>query len=136
MALLERVVRKFYFVHLVIIALAFTYLCVEEKRFKMSFTFVLLSVYCYMIVWNWVVNFLLVTCDKENVAVVFNRVVIRFIIILFFPLGLTAVIMDNYLGIKLVLYLIIYLCIISLLFFVYEIYGCTCGEPSNPKYIF
>lgn len=102
----------------------------------MSFTFVLLAVYCYMIAWNWMVNFLLVTCDKENVAVVFNRVIIRFIIMLFFPLGLTAIVIDNYLGIDLVFYLILYLCVISLLFFVYEIYGCTCGEPSNPKYIF
>jgi len=55
---------------------------------------------------------------------------------LFFPLGLAAIVIDNYFGVKLVLALILYLCTISFFFIIYEIYGCTWGEPSNPKYIF
>lgn len=90
--MLERVVRKFYFIHLVVIALVYSYLLIEEKNFKLCFTSVLLGIYCYMILWNWAVNFLLVVMGKDNIAVVFNRVIIRFIIMIFFPIGLSAIV--------------------------------------------
>lgn len=60
-------------------------------------TFVMLILYGYMAVWAIVVGWLMAVCGKAHWAVCFNRIFIKFVIIMFPLFGILSLSLDNFL---------------------------------------
>lgn len=66
----------------------------------------------------------------------FDRLFIKFFMMLWPILGIISYLHDKFLNINEVAYFSIYLCVISIILILYELYACTFAEHQNPQFIF
>ena len=75
-------------------------------------------------------------CGRENWAVMFDRLFIKFFMMIWPLCGIFSYAEDNFLNIIEVAGFALYMTLVSFLLVMYEIYTCVFNENQNPQYIF
>ena len=132
--------KVFYYGSMVLSVVYVTILLIVEPHVRNhahTFSFVLIIIYGYLMIWSYLITFVFVIFKKQIFAIWFNRVFVKFTAIVFPILALIAYFSDRFMDMKRsVVAFFIYTCIMSLFLIFYEIYSCTFAEIQNPKYIF
>lgn len=66
----------------------------------------------------------------------FDRLIVKFVMMTWPVFAVISYVSESFLNITEVAYFSLYMCVLSVLLIIYEIYSCTFAEHENPSFVF